>query len=52
MMPMRDGVRLATDDPSQFAMFRTLPFGLLPTFFVPLIIATHVLMLVRLLRTR
>lgn len=46
------GVRLVTDDPSQFAMFRKLPFGLLPTFFVPLIIATHVVMLVRLLRRR
>lgn len=46
------GVRLVSEDPSQFAMFLRLPFGLLPTFFVPLIIATHVVMIVRLLRSR
>jgi hypothetical protein len=46
------GVRLGLSDPQQFALFRELPFGLLPTFFVPLIIATHVFMLVRLLTGR
>lgn len=44
------GIRLATTAPEQFALFRQLPFGLLPTFAVPLIIATHVLVFVRLFR--
>jgi hypothetical protein len=44
------GIRLVTADPSQFALFRKLPFGMLPTFFVPLIIATHVILFVRLFR--
>lgn len=48
---MATGIRLATVDPSQFTLFRQLPFGLLPTFFVPLIIATHVILFVRLYRT-
>lgn len=44
------GIRVGTADPAQFALFLQLPFGLLPTFFVPLIIATHVFVFVRLLR--
>lgn len=46
------GVRLAATDAGQFALFRQLPFGLLPTFFVPLIITTHVVILVRITRAR
>lgn len=43
------GIRLALAAPEQFALFRQFPFGLLPTFAVPLIITTHVLIYVRLL---
>lgn len=42
------GARLAMADPPAMAALRELPLGLLPTFLVPLIIATHVIMLVRL----
>ncbi len=44
------GIRLGSAAPEQFALFLQLPFGLLPTFFVPLIIATHVFIFVRLAR--
>jgi hypothetical protein len=46
------GVRMATGAPEQFALFRQLPFGLLPTFFVPLIIATHIFIFFRLFSSR
>jgi hypothetical protein len=46
------GIRVGLTSPEQFALFRTLPFGLLPTFAVPLIIATHVLIFVRLFARR
>jgi hypothetical protein len=46
------GIRLGLAAPGQFALFRQLPFGLLPTFFVPLIIATHVFIFIRLHSTR
>jgi hypothetical protein len=42
------GIRLGSTAPEQFALFRQLPFGLLPTFFVPLIIASHVFVFRRL----
>lgn len=42
------GIRVGSAAPEQFALFRQLPFGLLPTFFVPLIIASHVFLFVRL----
>jgi hypothetical protein len=42
------GIRLASAAPEAFTLFRHLPFGLLPTYAVPLIIATHVLIFVRL----
>jgi hypothetical protein len=45
-------VPLAITAPDQFTLFRQLPFGLLPTFAVPLIIATHVLLLKGLLTSR
>ena len=46
------GIRLATTAPEQFTLFRHLPFGLLPTFAVPLIIATHVFIYIRLFMLR
>lgn len=46
------GIRLGLAAPEQFALFLRLPFGLLPTFFVPLIIATHVFIFVRLYSAR
>ena len=39
-------------DPELFRPFYALPMGLLPTFVVPLIITTHVLILLRLLSRR
>jgi hypothetical protein len=46
------GMRLALADPGQFVLFRQLPLGLLPTFAVPLIIASHVFVYARLLGER
>jgi hypothetical protein len=46
------GIRLGSVAPEQFSLFRQFPFGLLPTFFVPLIIATHVFIFVRLYTAR
>jgi hypothetical protein len=45
-------IRFGLTAPEEFALFLRLPFGLLPTFFVPLIIATHVFIFVRLFSTR
>jgi hypothetical protein len=42
------GIRLGSAAPEQFALFLQLPFGLLPTFFVPLIISSHVFVFRRL----
>jgi hypothetical protein len=42
--------RLALADPGSMQALLVLPLSLLPTFLVPLIIASHLLMLVRLLR--
>ena len=44
--------RLAVADPTSMRALTRLPLALLPTFLVPLIIATHVVMLARLLRPR
>jgi hypothetical protein len=44
--------RLNLADPAQMWTFRQLPLALLPTFLVPLIIATHVIIFVRLARTQ
>ena len=44
--------RLNLADPGQMSAFRELPLSLLPTFLVPLIIATHVIIFVRLARMR
>jgi hypothetical protein len=46
------GIRLATTAPEQFTLFRHLPFGLLTTFAVPLIIATRVFIYIRLFMLR
>ena len=43
-------VRLGTRAPQAFEIFRHLPMGLLPTFFVPLIITSHLVIFARLLR--
>jgi hypothetical protein len=43
--------RLAFTDPASMRLLLRLPLSLLPTFVVPVIIATHVLMLARLART-
>ena len=52
LMLIATGIRMGSIAPEQFALFRELPFGLLPTFFVPLIVATHVFVFWRLFRAR
>ena len=52
MMLVATGIRLGLADPGQLALFRQLPFGLLSTFLVPLIIATHVFIFVKLFARR
>ncbi len=46
------GIRLGSAAPEQFGLFRQLPFGLLPTFFVPLLISSHVFIFRRLFARR
>ncbi len=43
--------RLGLQDPAQLRALTYLPLSLLPTFLVPLIIATHIIIFVRLRRT-
>jgi hypothetical protein len=45
-------VRLGAADPPSMAALQRLPLSLLPTFLVPLIIATHLILAVRLARGR
>ena len=45
-------IRLNLADPSQLRALTVLPLSLLPTFLVPLIIATHVAVFVRIARSR
>lgn len=45
-------MRLGLADMDQMAALTAFPFSLLPTFIVPLIIVTHVLIFVRLWRMR
>jgi hypothetical protein len=52
LMLIVTGVRLGSVAPETFALFLQLPFGLLPTFFVPLIIASHVFIFIRLFAHR
>lgn len=44
--------RLAIADPASMEALLRMPLSLLPTFLVPIIIATHVMLFVRLLRVR
>ena len=46
------GIRVGSAAPEKFALFLQLPLGLLPTFFVPLIIASHVFVFFRLFARR
>lgn len=50
LLLLATGIRLGRTAPEEFALFLQLPFGLLPTFFVPLIIATHVFIFIRFIR--
>jgi len=43
-------VRINSADPGQLRALTHLPLSLLPTFLVPLIIATHIMIFARLLR--
>lgn len=52
MLVMVTAIRLNLADPFQLRALRMLPLSLLPTFLVPLIIATHVVIFVRLARIR
>lgn len=52
LMLIVTGVRLGSVAPEKFALFLQLPFGLLPTFFVPLIIASHMFIFMRLFASR
>ena len=47
MLVVATAARLNLADPSQMHAFTHLPLSLLPTFLVPLIIATHVLLFLR-----
>ncbi len=44
--------RLATEDPQSMSELLKLPLSLLPTFLVPIIIFTHIIIFVRLYRAR
>lgn len=48
LMVVATAVRLATTDPQSMSALLRLPLSLLPTFLVPIIIATHVLIFARL----
>ena len=50
LLVVATAARLNLADPAQMQAFTRLPLSLLPTFLVPLIIATHVLLFVRLAR--
>jgi hypothetical protein len=49
---LRTGIGLGLDDPRQMLWITGFPWSLIPTFIVPLIIVTHVLIFVRLGRLR
>ena len=46
------GIRLATTAPEALLLFRHLPFGLLPTFVVPHVNTTHIVIYTRLFAAR
>lgn len=49
---LRGAIRLGLADPDQVAVMTAFPMSLLPTFVVPLVIVTHVLIFVRLRKLR
>lgn len=51
MMVVFTAARLGLQDPAQLLVLTRLPLSLLPTFLVPLIIATHIIIFLRLRRT-
>lgn len=52
LMVLSGGIRLARQDVSLLAPLTELPLGLLPTFVVPLILVSHLLIFWRLARSR
>ncbi len=52
LLVIATAARLNLADPAQMRAFTHLPLSLLPTFLVPLIIATHVFLFVRLARAQ
>ncbi len=52
LMVLGTGMRLGLADPGQLAAITAFPMSLLPTFIVPLVIVTHVLIFIRLWETR
>lgn len=49
---LKTGIGLGIQNPEQMMWITTFPFSLLPTFIVPLIIVTHILIFVRLWQQR
>ena len=52
LLVVSTAIRLTLADPSQMRALTRLPLSLLPTFLVPLIIATHIVIFTRLARVR
>ena len=52
LLVVATAARLGVADPESMRALTTLPLSLLPTFLVPIIIATHVIIFVRLLAVR
>jgi len=50
LLVLATGARLGLQDPAQLSALTHLPLSLLPTFLVPLIIATHIIIFLRLRR--
>jgi hypothetical protein len=51
LLVVSTAIRLNLADPSQMLALTHLPLSLLPTFLVPLIVATHIIIFIRLART-
>ncbi|NGP75846.1 hypothetical protein G3570_04325 [Balneolaceae bacterium YR4-1] len=49
---LKTGIGLGLNNPEQMIWITTFPFSLLPTFIVPLIIVTHILIFIRLWQLR
>lgn len=52
LLVVANGIRHARADPQSMARLTELPFSLLPTFFVPIVITTHILLYLRVRRIR